>query len=46
MKRRKQLIMMALVVVVLCGVGFSHAAEEKAEEVKAIKNTVGDGTAT
>ena len=39
MKRRKRLIVIA-VVVVLCGVGFSYAAEEKSEEVKVINKIV------
>ena len=39
MKRRKRLIVIA-VVVVLCSVGFSYAAEEKAEEVKVINKIV------
>lgn len=40
MKRRKQLIVMAVMMVVLCNVGFTYAAEEKAEEMKAVNKIV------
>ena len=40
MKRRKRLIMMVVVMVVLSSVGFTYAAEKKAEEVKMINKIV------
>jgi plastocyanin len=40
MKRRKQLIVMTVMMVVLCNVGFTYAAEEKAEAVKVVNKIV------